>query len=112
MNKLFLRYREPLTAICLVTYLFITGFCLFHYHQTNYKFNAEFDAISKNSFNSGFHEDGVCHLVLFTNNQIQGDSNLIPHLKPVVLLIKPVVSPSLTSTEINFILRRGPPSLV
>jgi hypothetical protein len=112
MNKLFLRYREPITVICLSTYLFITGFCLFHYHQTNYQFKEEFDVISKNSFNSGFHEGGFCYLIHFANNQIQGDSHLIPHLKPVVLLIKPVTSPSLIPTEINFTLRRGPPSLV
>jgi hypothetical protein len=106
------RYKKTFSVLSLAAYIFILGYSLFHFHKCGYFPENSINIESKIYSNSGFHQNGFCQISHFSNNQLTGDVNLFSDYKPTETLAQQFnFTPSLISSEINSLLRRGPPSL-
>lgn len=112
MKKLQLRYKKAFSILSLCAYLFISGYSLFHFHKTDYFLEPSVNIEGKIYIDSGFHHNGFCQLFQFNSSQLSWDIDLVSDCKPNKILINQfTITTSLISSEINSLLRRGPPSL-
>lgn len=112
MKIIYKKYSKVFSILSLSAYLFILGYASLHYHKTNFLIDEAYEVAKQAYSNSGFHQKGVCQLFQFNSNQFAGETDTFSDYKSPEILIKQFTStPILFTSEINFLPRRGPPSL-
>ena len=113
MKKFSIIYKKTISIVFLGAYLLILGYSSFHLHKTNYFLEDAINVEGKVFSNSSFHQNGFCLLFHFNCSQLKGDIDSITDYKPTEILVKQsAFTSSLISSEINSLLRRGPPSII